>query len=284
MANGLSQSSWGNATETLFFPKIIHAWKPSHSQWSSTLQERVEPSQTIHFPELLCELGDIDLVRRFITEVLPKDNRLSLGHSFVTLCNEYSWKHFADNIELLLKGAEIDSVVRNVRLVHELCVAKDKAAERNRYCKRFCEAVVTAIISMDQATVPNDYQARSLQRGKIIAALVDAMMAVGATKPLKQFIEHTLSNQVLYDLTDAHFAAIFQLESLLSSQQKPRSTIVQWLRACERDLSHFTQRSGSPYTLVFTKTTASHEAACKVFERDKKNKSKVSEILNALKG
>ncbi len=163
-----------------------------------------------------------------------------------------------------------------------------------------------------------------------------ALMAVGATKPLKQFIEHTLSNQVLYDLTDAHLAAILQLESLLSSQQKPQSTIVQWLRACERelsqrvaetrrppadyrrenkltcrcsdcsrvgkfleapdgkelrvpmakerrqhmhqaidstrcDLSHFTQRSGRPYTLVFTKTTASYDAACKVFERDKEN-------------
>ncbi len=36
------------------------------------------------------------------------------------------------------------------------------------------------------------------------------------------------------------------------------------------DLTHITDRRGSPQTLVCTKTTASYEAACKVHERDKK--------------
>ena len=37
------------------------------------------------------------------------------------------------------------------------------------------------------------------------------------------------------------------------------------------DLTHVTRRTGSPYTLVCTKTTASYEAACDVFARDQKN-------------
>jgi hypothetical protein len=34
------------------------------------------------------------------------------------------------------------------------------------------------------------------------------------------------------------------------------------------DLTHITDRSSNPQTLVCTKTTASYEAACKVYERD----------------
>jgi hypothetical protein len=36
------------------------------------------------------------------------------------------------------------------------------------------------------------------------------------------------------------------------------------------DLTHVTDRRGSPQTLVCTKTTASYEAACTVYERDTK--------------
>jgi hypothetical protein len=37
------------------------------------------------------------------------------------------------------------------------------------------------------------------------------------------------------------------------------------------DLTHVTERRGSPYTLICTKTTASYDAACRIHERDKQN-------------
>ena len=44
------------------------------------------------------------------------------------------------------------------------------------------------------------------------------------------------------------------------------------------DLTHITDRRGSPQTLVCTKTTASYEAACKVHERDKKYLSRLEAL------
>jgi len=41
------------------------------------------------------------------------------------------------------------------------------------------------------------------------------------------------------------------------------------------DLTHVTERRGSPFTLVCTKTTASYEAACKIHERDLQNLSRI---------
>jgi hypothetical protein len=46
------------------------------------------------------------------------------------------------------------------------------------------------------------------------------------------------------------------------------------------DLTHVTTRTGSPHTLVCTKTTASYEKACKIYARDQENLKR----LRALEG
>jgi hypothetical protein len=44
------------------------------------------------------------------------------------------------------------------------------------------------------------------------------------------------------------------------------------------DLTHVTERRGSPQTLVCTKTTASYQAACKVYERDQQFLSRIEAL------
>jgi len=46
------------------------------------------------------------------------------------------------------------------------------------------------------------------------------------------------------------------------------------------DLTHVTERCGSPFTLVCTKTTASYEAACKIHKRDLQNLSRIIALEN----
>jgi len=46
------------------------------------------------------------------------------------------------------------------------------------------------------------------------------------------------------------------------------------------DLTHVTERRGSPFTLVCTKTTASYEADCKIHERDLQNLSRIIALEN----
>ena len=48
------------------------------------------------------------------------------------------------------------------------------------------------------------------------------------------------------------------------------------------DVTHVTERMGRPFTLVCTKTTASYERACKAFERDKRNLSRIVRIEEGL--
>ena len=44
------------------------------------------------------------------------------------------------------------------------------------------------------------------------------------------------------------------------------------------DLTHVTERRGSPQTLVCTKTTASYETACQVYERDQRLLSRLEAL------
>ena len=44
------------------------------------------------------------------------------------------------------------------------------------------------------------------------------------------------------------------------------------------DCTHVTERRGRPYTLVCTKTTASYEAACKIYQRDQQNLARLVAI------
>ncbi len=56
-----------------------------------------------------------------------------------------------------------------------------------------------------------------------------------------------------------------------SVRKERRRHLHQIIQRHKCDLTHVTERRGSPYTLVCTKTTASYKAARQVHERDKKN-------------
>ncbi len=49
------------------------------------------------------------------------------------------------------------------------------------------------------------------------------------------------------------------------------------------DLTHVTERRGSPHTLVCTKTSASYAAACQIHKRDTKNLARIRDLLDANK-
>lgn len=49
------------------------------------------------------------------------------------------------------------------------------------------------------------------------------------------------------------------------------------------DLTHVTARSGRPFVLVISKTTASYDAACQIYERDKTNLQRLRRIESSNK-
>jgi hypothetical protein len=48
------------------------------------------------------------------------------------------------------------------------------------------------------------------------------------------------------------------------------------------DLTHVTSRTGSPYTLVCTKTTASYDRACTTYTQDQENLKRLQRVEKKL--
>jgi predicted 2-oxoglutarate/Fe(II)-dependent dioxygenase YbiX len=319
-----------------FASAILDSWKPRSHGYSRNRNDRIDRNV---FPELLCQLDDGELVRRLLAKVMPVDGTVQAGKSFAKFCQQQGWTSFEAELGTLLDAMTTETVNRNAGLLQTLCVARDKNAERIELCRRLSERAVKALIAFDLEPRKRDWQWMEIDRAAVLRSLVTALTVVGAERPLSQLLDHALACDK-YDLTDAHLAAIFALESRLAKLPAGDTAVTRWLAACRRELenrtaqapqeppdyrraaklsckcadcralsaflddpnrqqarfplakerrrhlhsiiqsnhcdcTHVTEHRGSPHTLVCTKTTASYEAACKIYERDLNNLSRL---------
>jgi predicted 2-oxoglutarate/Fe(II)-dependent dioxygenase YbiX len=322
-----------------FASAILDSWKPRTRSYSWDKTERVDRNV---FPDLLCQLGEGEHVRRFLAEVMPVDGTVQVGKSFAKFCQQQGWASFEAELATVFETITAATVTRNAELLQALCVVRDKNAERIGLCRRLSERAIKALAAFDQQPSNRDWQWQRIDRAALLRWLVTAMTAVGAEQPLAQLLDHALACDT-YDLTDAHLAALFALESRLAKLPGGDTAVARWLAACRSELenrtaeapqkptdyrradklsckcpdcralsafladpdrpqarfpmakerrrhlhgiiesnrcdcTHVTERRGSPHTLVCTKTTASYEAACKIYERDQQNLSRLAEL------
>ncbi len=78
----------------------------------------------------------------------------------------------------------------------------------------------------------------------------------------------------------AFLANPYQKQGRFPRAKKRRQYLHQIIDGNRCDLTHVTERRGSPFTLVCTKTTASYEAACKIYARDQENLPRIIALEN----
>jgi len=325
-----------------FAAAIIESWQPKHRgySWDGTSDE-IDRSV---FPSLLQQLDDPKMVRRFLANVMPRDGGVRLDKSFPAFCRRHGWPSFEAELTAVISAASATTISRNAALLQNLCMNRDKSAERIGLCRRLADRAVASLVTFDDQPAENDWQIARLDRHTLLGSLVKSMLAVTADQELARLIEHVLSCDDKYDLTNSHLAAIFTLESwLVGKLAEPHSAISRWLAECRSalesrvaqvpqkptdyrrpaklscscsdcreltrflakadesvhrfpvrkdrrqhlhqiidrhkcDLTHVTERRGSPYTLVCTKTTASYDAARQIHERDKENLTRLKTL------
>jgi hypothetical protein len=161
--------------------------------------------------------------------------------------------------------------VRNAALLEILCLARDKNAERLRVCRGLADHIVAALAKLDRgrpkrrlpAEVPaadswddepldddwtdQDWQMQRIDRPALLGALVKALVAVDADKPLARLIDHALASSAKYDLTDVHVKAIFDLASwLVRTLQRPNRAVLRWLEHGRRELQKRAEQAPRP--------------------------------------
>jgi hypothetical protein len=220
-----------------FAAAIIDLWQP-FAYRPSWEQPGVDRNL---FPISLCELNDPQLVRRFVSDVMPADSTVQLDKAFGKLCGQHGWASFEEELNSVIEATTAATLARNAELLHFLCVLRDTSAERIALCARLSERMVQAVETLDNNSV-SDWQSREVERAALLGSLVTAMLAVGAEKPLGRLIDHTLSCGK-FDLTDAHLAAMFSLEKRLAKLTSSGTAVLRWVSGCRRELEKRTAKA-----------------------------------------
>lgn len=334
-----------------FAEAILKTWSPERYQYYSSFEPYQAPEQVDRssFLLLLQEMNAPELVCRFLAEVVTQDGEIQIDKTFPKFCKEHGWQVFADALTTIMQTSTAKTISRNAVLLQTLCVVHDKDQDRISLCRRLAELALDGLEQLDAQKPKHDWQAPRIDRAAILSALIKSLLSVDAAKPLSRLVEHTLSEDKKYDLTDVHLKTIFGLEAWLKRKlSRANETVNRWLAHCrtelqqrtaeapqppadlrrrselsckcsdcrelslflddphekvhrfpvrkERrqhlhqvidgnhcDLTHVTTRTGRPYTLVCTKTTASHKKACQIYARDKENLKQLQAIEKALK-
>jgi len=218
-----------------FAAAIIESWQPRRRgyPWDGTRDE-TNPSV---FPSLLQQLDDSKLVRRFLANVMTHDGKVQLDKSFPAFCRRHGWPGFEAELTAVISAVSATTISRNVALLQNLCMNRDKCAERIGLCRRLADRAVASLVTFDDQSVENNWQIARLDRSALLGSLVKSMLAVAADPPLARLIKHVLSREDKYDLTDSHLAAIFALEAwLVKKLAEPHRAISRWLAGCRSAL------------------------------------------------
>lgn len=228
-----------------FARAIIDSWNPRVANWSMS-HEKTETIDRELFLSHLCDLDDLDLVQRFLSQVLNADHNLGVDQKFAGFCNRHGWSLFEDQIAALLASVTPDTVLRNVRIVERLSTSRDKNAGRLKACRRFCDQCVTALIEFDKQAKPTDWHVSRIDRKEILTQLIKSAISVAAREPLSRLVTHTMLATNLYDLTQDHIAAMFALKSKLMILDPPMKGIDDWLEKCGKELANRTAQKPQP--------------------------------------
>jgi len=230
--------------DCLSFAKlIIDLWT---ARYSTEFPEEVDDPDPSMFLELLCELDDVDLVRRFLGDVVSVDGTIKPGESLLALFERHGWARFDPQVAKVIELATPDTIERNVDFLQAMCQKRSKNPARIELCRKLCERAFQALRVFDKQWSGNEWsenerpentwQERGGDRSKLFTSFVTAMLAVDADKAFSHLIDYALASTDRYDMINTHLPAIFKLRTRLLSNSALNLTIMRWVSACRDEL------------------------------------------------
>ena len=228
-----------------FAMATIQTWSPpKFSYYSHIAKEKVDRSE---FPLLLQELDDPDAVVRFLTDVMPNDGKIPARQGVSSFLQAPRMADLRGRPSREFDAASRETVERNAALLETICVQRDSDADRLNVCKELAEHTVNALLRFDNHSSAIDWRVERIDRAGLLVSLVKSLVSVDCREPLDELFDHTLSQVKIYDLTDAHLAAIFALESWLAQARQSAGLVSRWLNHCRTELEQRTEHAPTPF-------------------------------------
>ncbi len=207
--------------------------------WGLVRRETISHDEGVRgiFIQLLFELDDPNLVCEFLSEVLNEDASLKLGKDFLLFCRRHGWSRFASSLKTLFETKKPEQMTRNAAVLRLICRAKDKDEERKKLARQLANQAIESLKKFDNEKNRNNWVIGGhLDRGKILASLVAATLALEAAAPLTNLVKHAISKPKKYDLIEVHLAAIFSIKSCFKNVGANRKGLSLWLNHARDEL------------------------------------------------
>jgi hypothetical protein len=227
---------------TQFASAIIKTWGPrEYSRHSYSSETKLDRSE---FSLALQELDDPEMMSRFLIQIVSKQGDIHVGESFASFCKRHGWAVFQDGLNSVIVAVTADTLMRNAVLLETLCLLRDKDVARKKLCTHLADRALTELMIFDTKPTRDDWEVERIDRGALLASLLNSMMSIESAELLERLVDHTMSQAHTYNLTGAHLAAIFALESGLGRIKGEVGRVVKgWLGRCRAELEKCTEHA-----------------------------------------
>ncbi len=239
-------------TRCLEFASMIMAqWSEHKYDYYSWRRPKVKKS-----PDLLAclaQLGDANLVRGFLRDVLSKDESLE-PKAIAKAVAHFGWAAFRGELRSLFEATSSKTIERDVRMLERLCLAQarhaaqgDDVADARKTTAQLAECTVAALEMTDDQKGTDDWRMNRVERHRLLARLARALLAAELDGLLSQVVEHAFNHPNKYDVRRVHMQALTRLGPWLTENLKRRSpALKQWIAGARQRLELLTTAAPQP--------------------------------------
>jgi hypothetical protein len=236
----------------LFAGRLIAEW-PERSHGYPRSADSAKAADPRDLMPYLLRLEDPKLISAYLREVLVKDASLEPGKAVRRAIAKYGWATFEKDLVALFAATNGKTVERNVKLLAGLCASAsrlrgaEQSAEAERVCRAMARASVSALVQID-AAADSDYDARRINRAKLLARLARALLSAGLEDLLSEVMAHVASRPKQYPLREVRLAALLELGKWLKKRglKHPSPALSQWIAGCRSELEALTAAAPLP--------------------------------------
>ncbi len=201
--------------------------------------------------KLLERIGTLDLVQRFLHDVLPIDFDGSEGKALCRIGHQFGWKPLAGPIRDFLARQKPEDYQTElgqlVSICEDLCCESPAlTGDRRAVCTSIADELAQAIERWDKRPTESWYDDEEPERAGVVASVMRIFSAVSAHRHLDRFLARALDDQRNYDLHQVLILDVKAIEKWLPELPAAQPAFSRLLNHCLAELRAATAQPIEP--------------------------------------
>ncbi|VAX37320.1 hypothetical protein MNBD_UNCLBAC01-57 [hydrothermal vent metagenome] len=211
-----------------FSKAIIDQWKSSNNNYE---HDDPEVKQLL---TVLIALEDVDLLKKFVKNVLVSDFTGKEGKQIVKICQQYGWITFQKELTLMLEQEEENKCSKFAQILEHLCCQKIKSDKnRLKVCRSLATKMLQCLLKWDlNKKRLESWRQPPVDRRVLIESLFKTFLSIDQLKLLESANNHFINNPGIYNMHKTLIPSVQNLHPWLVKQNLNLSVYVRLWKHC----------------------------------------------------